>query len=114
VEVVVLEGMTNGIIYATRWRLIISFYIFFVFYTKAIKYSNILFKRFVYTHEGAEKNNKKAMLSQVKTTRCRSCCFWFKVRRQHSLQVRVAKLRKPGFRAPNIAFTAAAGSEVRE
>ena len=37
------------------------------------------------------------------TARCCSSSFRFKVRRQHSLQViRVAKLRKPGFRAPKI------------
>jgi len=32
-------------------------------------------------------NNKKAVLSRKGTARCRSFCFWFKVRRQHSLQV---------------------------
>jgi len=35
------------------------------------------------------------------TARCCSCSFRFKVRRQHT-SIRVAKLRKPGFRAPNI------------
>jgi len=37
------------------------------------------------------------------TAQCRGCSFRFKIRRRHSLQsLRVDKLRKPGFRAPNI------------
>jgi len=38
----------------------------------------------------------RCICRREETARCRNCCLWFKVRRQHSLQ---AKLRKPGFRS---------------
>jgi len=50
-----------------------------------------------------KKNNKKAVLPAPQGNRTMPQVFFsVEVRQQHSLQVRLAKLRKPRFRAPNM------------